>query len=114
MSIRTVFAHVSCSDIGISLPWYEKLLGRAPIRRPSPELADFQFTDSAEVQLYQQPEHAGHTPLTLGVLPIQPEYDRLAAAGLNPSEIEQVEDYFVLKLCDPDNNKITLASARRT
>jgi hypothetical protein len=52
--------------------------------------------------------------LTLGVLPIAPEHARLAAAGLAPGAIEQAEDYFIVRLRDPDGNLIVLASAQRT
>lgn len=113
MGIATIFACVSCSDMRISRPWYEKLFGRAPLREPSPQLAEWQFTDSAEAQLCEQPAHAGHGRLVLGVLPLQPEWDRLAAAGLDPRPIEETEGYFVATLDDPDGNRIVLASMRR-
>ena len=72
MGIATVFANVSCRDLAASEPWYAKLFGKAPLRRPMPGLAEWQFTDSAEVQLHQAPEHAGHSVLTLGVMPLEP------------------------------------------
>ena len=53
MSIQTVFAVISCADLKTSIPWYEKLFGKAPIRQPMPGLAEWQFTDSAEVQLFR-------------------------------------------------------------
>jgi hypothetical protein len=67
MSIATIFAHVSCTDIARSAAWYEKLFGMPPLRRPMPKLVEWQFTASAEVQLFEQPEHAGHSTLTLKV-----------------------------------------------
>ena len=88
MSIQTVLAHFSCADLKTSLPWYEKLFGKPPIRQPMPGLAEWQFTDSAEVQLFEDKTHAGHSTLTLGVLPIEPERQRLVDAGLNPGPIE--------------------------
>jgi hypothetical protein len=114
MPIETIFAHISCRDIGVSAPWYEKLFGKPPVRRPMPGLVEWQFSDSAEVQLFEAPEHAGHGTLTLGVLPLEPEHARLAAAGLAPDAIEQAEDYFIVRLRDPDGNLIVLASAERS
>ena len=73
MAIQTIFAHLSCSNLEKSVAWYEKLFGKPPTRRPMPRLAEWQFSDSAEVQLFQAPEHAGHSTLTLGVLPLTPE-----------------------------------------
>jgi len=114
MGIATIFAHVSCRDVARSAPWYEALFGKPPVRRPMPGLVEWQFTDSAEVQLCEEPEHAGHTSLTLGVLPMEPEWRRLTDAGLAPGPIEAVDDYFVVRLRDPDGNRIVLASAERS
>lgn len=114
MSIQTVFAHVSCTDLTTSLPWYQKLFGKAPIRRPMPGLAEWQFTDSAEVQLFEDREHAGHSTLTLGVLPIEPERERLNAAGLEPGPIEETDGYFIMRIRDPDRNLVVFASAKRS
>jgi catechol 2,3-dioxygenase-like lactoylglutathione lyase family enzyme len=113
MTIATIFAHVSCSDIETSAAWYETLFGKPPIRRPMPGLVEWQFSDSAEVQLFEQKEHAGHSTLTLGVLPLAPERKRLEAEGLHPGPIEETEGFFVLRMRDPDGNLIVLASARR-
>ena len=112
MGIATIFAHVSCSDIEASSAWYEKLFGRAPVRRPMPKLVEWQFTDSAEVQLYEQKEHAGHSVLTLGVLPLEPERKRLQQAGLKPDPIEETDGYFIMRIRDPDGNLVVLASAK--
>ena len=113
MSIQTVFANISCADLKTSLPWYEKLFGKPPIRQPMPGLAEWQFTDSAEVQLFEDKTHAGHSTLTLGVLPIEPERQRLVDAGLNPGPIEEADDYFIMRMRDPDQNLVVFASAKR-
>jgi hypothetical protein len=113
MPIATIFAQVSCSDLEASVAWYEKLFGKPPLRRPMAGLAEWQFTESAEVQLFEAKEHAGHSTLTLGVLPLQPERDRLVQAGLDPGPIEQAKDYFILRLRDPDQNLVVFASAER-
>jgi catechol 2,3-dioxygenase-like lactoylglutathione lyase family enzyme len=113
MTIRTVFARVSCSDIEISAAWYEKLFGMPPLRRPEPGMAEFQISDSAEVQVRVESRHAGHTTLTLGVLPLQPERDRLVAAGLDPGQIEETDGYFTMRLRDPDDNRVVFASAQK-
>lgn len=113
MGIATVFANVSCRDIAVSAPWYEKLFGKPPLRRPMPGLAEWQFTESAEVQLHEAPANAGHSVLTLGVMPMEPERARLEAAGLDPGPVEEVDDYYLLRVRDPDGNLVVLASAKR-
>jgi hypothetical protein len=114
MAIQTVFAHVSCADIKTSAAWYEKLFGKPPGRRPMATLVEWQFSDSAEVQLCEEKEHAGASTLTLGVLPLEPERKRLEAAGLSPGPIEETDGYFVMRLRDPDQNLIVFASAKRS
>ena len=114
VAIETIFANVSCASLAASLPWYEKLFGKPPTRRPMPGLAEWHFTDSAEVQLHESKENAGKSTLTLGVLPMEPEHRRLAEAGLRPGPIEQADDFFIARLRDPDGNLVVLASARKT
>jgi hypothetical protein len=113
MGIQTIFAHVSCRSLAESTAWYEKLFGRPPARRPMPGLAEWHFTDSAEVQLFEDTANAGHSTLTLGVLPLEPERKRLLAAGLSPGPIEEAKNFFILRMRDPDHNLIVLASASR-
>ena len=77
-----------------------------------PGLAEWQLSDSAELQLFES-EHAGHSTLTLGVLPMAPEHERLSKAGLEVGPIEQADDFFIVRMRDPDDNLVVLASARR-
>jgi catechol 2,3-dioxygenase-like lactoylglutathione lyase family enzyme len=112
MSISTIFANVSCSDLQASIAWYEKLLGTPPTRRPMPKLAEWRLTDTAELQLYEAREHAGHSTLTLGVLPLEPERTRLLAAGLDCGPIERADRLYIMRMRDPDQNLVVLASER--
>jgi len=114
MGIKTIFAHVSCTNLETSRAWYEKLFGKPPSRQPMPKLAEWQFSDSAEVQLFEDKEHAGASTLTLGVLPLEPERKRIEVAGLAPGPIEETDGYFLMRLRDPDRNLVVLASAKRS
>ncbi|MES2253443.1 MAG: VOC family protein [Pseudomonadota bacterium] len=113
MAIETIFAHVSCSNLEVSIAWYAKLFGRAPDRRPMDGLAEWHFTDSAEVQLFESQNNAGHSTLTLGVLPMAPECKRLADAGLKVGEIEEAKDFYIMRMRDPDGNLVVFASAEK-
>jgi hypothetical protein len=113
MAIETVFAHVSCSSLEASISWYEKLFGKPPLRRPMPGLAEWQFTDSAEVQLFEDKGKAGSSTLTLGVLPLADERQRLLDAGLEPGPIEKADHFWIMRMRDPDANLVVMASAQR-
>jgi catechol 2,3-dioxygenase-like lactoylglutathione lyase family enzyme len=114
MAIETIFAHISCSNLEASAAWYEKLFGRSATRMPMAGLLEWQFTASAEVQLFEDRTHAGTSTLTIGVLPIEPEHRRLVAAGLDPGPIEEATSHYLVRLRDPDGNLIVFASARKT
>jgi hypothetical protein len=40
VGIATIFANVSCRDMEVSRPWYEKLFGMPPLRRPSRDVSE--------------------------------------------------------------------------
>lgn len=113
MGIATILANVSCSDLAASEPWYAKLFGKEATRHPMAGLAEWHFTDSAGVQLYEQKDNAGHCTVTLGVLPLEPERKRLLQAGLTPGPIEEAKDLFIMRIRDPDNNLVVLASVQK-
>ena len=113
MGIETIFANVSCSDLAISEVWYGKLFGKPPVRRPMPGLAEWNFSDSAEVQLFESPEHAGHNTLTIRVESLEDELKRLNSQGIVVGRIEQADSLSIMRVRDPDNNLIVFASARK-
>jgi catechol 2,3-dioxygenase-like lactoylglutathione lyase family enzyme len=112
MAIETIFAHISCSNLQASKGWYKKLFGCSPTRMPMAGLLEWQFTRSAAVQLFENPTHAGASTLTVGVLLIEAEYQRLMEAGLDPGRIEEATSHDLIRLRDPDGNLVVFASPR--
>jgi hypothetical protein len=113
MGIETIFANISCSNLETSLPWYQKLFGAPPTQRPMDGLAEWHFTDSAEVQLHENKTNAGRSTLTIGVLPLEREQKRLAAEGVETGPIESTKDFFLMRITDPDGNLVVMVSAQR-
>jgi hypothetical protein len=113
MAIETIFANMSCSDLSVSEPWYGKLFGRPADRHPMQGLAEWHFTASAQVQLYEDKAKAGKSTMTVGVLPLEAERARLLKVGIMAGEIEPAEHVFILRLSDPDGNLVVLASAEK-
>ena len=114
MDIETIFANISCSSLKTSLPWYEKLFGAPPTRRPMDGLVEWHFTDSAAVQLHENKTNAGKSTLTIGVVAIEHELRRLHEQGLKPGPIEPTKDLFIMRMSDPDGNLVVMASAQRS
>lgn len=113
MGIETILANVNCSDLAISEVWYEKLFGKPPVRRPMPGLAEWHFSNSAEIQLFEAPDHAGHSTLTIGVESLEDERERLNSQGIVAGRIEEAENLCIMRLRDPDNNLVVFAGARK-
>jgi hypothetical protein len=113
MGIETIFAQVACSDLKAAEVWYTKLFGEPALRHPMAGLAEWQFTDSAEVQLFQDKENAGHSVLTLGVLPLGKEIERLRQDGLQVGKVEEATRFYIMRMRDLDGNLIVLASAEK-
>jgi hypothetical protein len=63
-------------------------------------LAEWHFTDSAEVQLYENKTNAGRSTLTIGVRPLEREQKRLAAEGVETGPIESTKDFFLMRITD--------------
>ena len=80
---------------------------------PQPGLAEWQFTDSAAVQLFEDKKHAGAGTLTLAVADLPAERKRLDAAGLKLGEVEEATTLMLVRLRDPDGNLVVLAGAKR-
>jgi hypothetical protein len=49
MPIVRIYAHLNCSNLAKSLPWFEKLFGRAPDAQPMDGLAEWCHHDDAVV-----------------------------------------------------------------
>ncbi len=73
MPIEKVFAHISCSNLESSIPWFTKLFGRAPDETPMEGLAEWHQNNQAGFQLFQDPKNAGHATMTLGVSDLDSE-----------------------------------------
>jgi hypothetical protein len=61
----------------------------------------------AGLQLFEAPEHAGHS--TLIVDNVAAERERLAKVGLAPGEVEEADYTSIARMRDPDGNLIVLA-----
>lgn len=114
MGIETNFANISCSSLETTLPWYQKLFGTPPTRRPMDGLVEWHFTASAAVQLHENKANAGRSTLTIGVFAMEPEQRRLNEQGLKPGPIEPAKDLFIIQMRDPDGNLVVMASAQRS
>lgn len=104
MALDKIYAQLSCADLSASLAWYEALFGRRPDARPLDGLAEWRLRDGAGLQLVQSPADAGHGTLTLVVSGLRDKH-----AGLAPGGIEPATSNSLVRLRDPDGNRVVLA-----
>jgi hypothetical protein len=112
MSIDKVFAQIACSDAQRSELWYAQLFGRAADAHPMDHLAEWHQGENAGMQLFEAPDNAGHSVMTLVVSELVKEHRRLTAVGIAHGEIEIGASMGLLRLRDPDGNLIVLAAPR--
>lgn len=65
MSLKKIYAHLSCTELGKSIAWFERLFGRNPDARPMDGIVEWHHADNAGFQLFENPSDAGHVTLTL-------------------------------------------------
>lgn len=82
MTIKNAPASVAVKDIGASVQWYEKVLGRLADSTHIPGLAEWKFHFGGWLQVYALPERAGSCSCTLTVSDIDLEIARLTKLGV--------------------------------
>lgn len=109
MSVTKVLSVVPVADFETSIAWYERLLGRPADARPMPGLADWHLTDTAWVQVYRDPDHAGSTALNFAVDELSAHTTELAARGITLGEVTTTDKNAKLaSVTDPAGNTITV------
>ena len=113
MAIEKIYAHLNCSNLDLSIRWFEQLFDRAPDARPMDGLAEWHYGHDTGMQLFEDNANAGHGTLTLIVSGLRQEHARLADGELQPGRVEASDSISLLRLRDPDGNLIVLAQPGR-
>jgi hypothetical protein len=102
-----LFAGVPVTDFAASLPWYERLLGRAPTFMATETEGVWELDEHRWLVVEQRPEHAGHAIPTLMVDDLEAQVAAVASRGLDPWK-DETYDNGVRKVTyrDRDGNEI--------
>jgi predicted enzyme related to lactoylglutathione lyase len=107
--INHVLAVAPVTDHEAAVDWYTRLLGRPADARPMPGLADWHLTDSGWLQVFTDPERAGHALINLAVTDLDTELATLAAHGIAAGASLAAKDRVrFASVHDPDGNRVTL------
>lgn len=109
IAVQGIYACLAIADFERGLAFYTRLMGRAPDDRPMPGMAQWRNMNGAGLQLWHEPDHAGHGRTTIVVSVMDEERRRLDAAGV-PLGPDVTGDWgIVAQITDPDGNQVTLA-----
>ena len=84
-----LFAGIPVSNFGISLGWYEKLLGSEPSFFPHETEAVWELGASQYVYIVENPDHAGHSRVMLMVSNLQSRISDIENQGLVFDRVEE-------------------------
>ena len=108
MTFTSVLAQAAVTDIDVAQSWYVTLLEREPDTRPMDGLVEWHVTTGGGVQLWVDPEHAGHSTLLLATDDLDGNAARLAGAGVAHAGPQPGGGARLLLLADPDGNRVVL------
>lgn len=112
MSITSILANISCSDLARSRAWYTALFGREPDQTPMLGLAEWNV-GAAGFQLYQDQSKAGRGTVTIIVDDVRQEHQRLSDKGFKPDPVQEADYTTIVQMRDPDGNLIVFAQPAR-
>lgn len=109
MTFSRVSAEMIVTDQDSAVAWYTRLFGRPPDERPMDSLAEWQLTETGWLQVFADPEHAGHSTTTLGIDDLDAHAAALAERELRLEHQSTPRGQRLGLLTDPDGNRVVLA-----
>jgi predicted enzyme related to lactoylglutathione lyase len=111
MAYTSVLAQSPVTDLEAAEAWYTALLERRPDARPMDGLLEWHLTDGGGLQLWAEPERAGHSTLLLGTDDLDAAATRLTAAGLAHGGPQPGGGGRLLQLTDPAGNRVVIVGS---
>lgn len=111
MTVTSVLAQSTVTDLDRARQWYAALFGRQPDARPMDGLLEWHVSDVAGLQVWREPERSGRSTVVLGTDDLDAVAASLTAAGIGHDGPEPGGGRRVLRLADPDGNRVVLTGA---
>lgn len=105
-----MLGNCTVSDVARAENWYARVFGRAPDARPMDGLIEWHLAPGFGVQVFADPERAGHSTVVLEVADLDAQAERLLASGIEHQGPQPGGGARILQLQDPDGNRVVLAS----
>jgi hypothetical protein len=101
-----VFAGIPTAAYAAALPWYERVLGRAPDILPMPGEAMWTLSGGGSVYLVTDPRHAGGGVVTVAVEDLDSLLASWSAHGIEPAAIDAMPAGRKATLVDAEGNQV--------
>ena len=111
MTINRLLAQMTVSDLDRAVEWYARVFGREPDARPMDGLVEWHLGDAFGIQVWLDPERAGHSAMVLDESDLEGRAAALDAAGLPFEGPREVTASRIVQLVDPDGNQIVITGA---
>lgn len=109
--ITQVLAQATVTDLDRAQNWYDRLFERSPDANPMPGLLEYHLGESFGVQVWLEPDRAGHSSVVLTETDLDGAAARLREVGLTDSDAGPISSGRALMLTDPDGNRVVLVGA---
>ncbi|MEU9320435.1 VOC family protein [Streptomyces sp. NPDC048295] len=110
MTIQRLLAQMTVTDLDAATAWYTALFGRGPDTRPMHGLVEWHLSDTYGVQVWADPNRAGHSTAILAESDLDERLTQLAGAGINHGGAQNTTTSRILPITDPDGNRIVFTS----
>ncbi|HEX8509587.1 MAG TPA: VOC family protein [Propionibacteriaceae bacterium] len=111
MTFRRLLAQSIVSDSEVAERWYTALFEGSPQARPMDGLLEWHLSDSFGVQVWRDPERAGHSAMVLNESDLDALAARLTASGNEHDGPQRATSSRLLVLSDPDGNQVVITGA---
>ncbi len=106
-----ILASCTVADLERAEEWYTRVFDCEPDARPMAGLLEWHLGSDFGVQVWCDPDRAGHSSLVLGETDLDTAAARLSAAGIDHGGPEPGGGARILQLTDPDGNTVVLFGA---
>jgi predicted enzyme related to lactoylglutathione lyase len=108
MTYTSVLAQSTVADLSAAESWYTALFDRGPDARPMDGLLEWHVPHGGGVQVWAEPGRAGGSTVLLAADDLDAMASRLAACGLTNGVPEPGGGARLLRLADPDGNRVVV------
>lgn len=106
MAASRLLAQMTVADIERATAWYSIVFDREPDAKPMDGLIEWHLAPTFGVQVWADPDRAGHSSMVIDVSDLDTLATRLTEHEITHSGIQDVTESRILQVADPEGNRI--------